>query len=128
MSAIQELYKKINVSKIEDLLMRVTNYAWSEMTLLEQQELRELAATELADLRARLDQAIAWHEGDDSPHAQLEQRIASLEASNAKAREALLELAQAVDDNNGECERFSTSLHSVAMELRTLAAAHGGEG
>ncbi len=35
---------------------------------------------ELNDLLAKLDEAIAWHEGDCSPHAELEQTIAQLRA------------------------------------------------
>jgi hypothetical protein len=49
---VRALYKKPNVTKAEELIMRVTNYAWSEMTLTEQQELREQAAAELARLQA----------------------------------------------------------------------------
>lgn len=38
------------------------------------------AAAELAQLRTELDKCVAWHEGDCSPHAQLEQTIAQLRA------------------------------------------------
>ena len=34
----------------------------------------------IAQLRAELDKCVAWHEGDDSPHAQLEQTIVQLRA------------------------------------------------
>jgi chromosome segregation ATPase len=33
---------------------------------------------ENATMRAKLNEAIAWHEGDDSPHAQLEAELATL--------------------------------------------------
>jgi hypothetical protein len=48
---VQALYTKPDVSKAELLIMKVTNYAWSEMTLSEQQELREQAAAELTAYR-----------------------------------------------------------------------------
>jgi hypothetical protein len=38
------------------------------------------------DLRATLDRSIAWHEGDDSPHARLDQELAQLRAELDEAR------------------------------------------
>lgn len=43
---LQDLYQKGNLGDIEELIARVTNYAWSEMTLSEQGELREKAYAE----------------------------------------------------------------------------------
>lgn len=54
------------VSAISELIERVNNYAWREMTLLEQQELREQAAQELARLRAIEAAARVAIEGLDS--------------------------------------------------------------
>lgn len=54
-----------------------------EISLLpfdEQERIYDKAAAELATLRAKLDEAIAWHEGDDSPHARLEAKLATLRA------------------------------------------------
>ena len=47
MSALQDLYKKGGLGYIAELIMKVGNYAWEEMTLFEQGELREKAAQEL---------------------------------------------------------------------------------
>jgi uncharacterized membrane protein YccC len=33
---------------------------------------------QVTELQAKLDEAITWHEGDDSPHARLEQELAQL--------------------------------------------------
>jgi hypothetical protein len=52
MSAINNLYKKEKLNNVEELIARVSNYAWEEMTLQEQGELREQAARELAALLA----------------------------------------------------------------------------
>lgn len=52
---IQSYYKRNDLNHIEELIMRVTNYAWSEMTLLQQGELRENAAAELAAMQARIE-------------------------------------------------------------------------
>jgi hypothetical protein len=52
MSAINDLYKKEKLNNVEELIARVSNYAWEEMTLQEQGELRERAAAELAALLA----------------------------------------------------------------------------
>ena len=48
---------------------------------------------ELEKLRADLEEAIAFHEGDTSPHAQLEQRVAQLEEELKEARKILAPVA-----------------------------------
>ena len=54
MSEIQKLYTKGNLNSIEELIVRISNYAWKEMTLSQQVELREKAAAELAALEQRI--------------------------------------------------------------------------
>lgn len=54
MSALLDLYKKGGLGYIEEMIMKPGNYAWGEMTLLQQGELKEKAAEELAALRARV--------------------------------------------------------------------------
>jgi len=49
-NAIQDLYKKGTLTPVEELISKVTNYAWSEMTLLQQQELRKNALAHYASL------------------------------------------------------------------------------
>ena len=52
MSALQDLYTKpVKQGSIEDFIMRVGNSAWSEMTLLEQGEMRENVAQEISQIR-----------------------------------------------------------------------------
>ncbi len=53
-SVIQEWYKSNKNTKIQELIMRVTNYAWGEMTLFEQGTLREEAAQEFTEMTAEL--------------------------------------------------------------------------
>lgn len=55
MSALQDLYRKGGLGYIGELIIRVGNYAWGEMTLLEQGELRENAAKELTASKQRID-------------------------------------------------------------------------
>lgn len=62
----------------------------------------------------------------NSELATLQAEYADLRSQVTAAKEALPELAQAVDDNSGEGENFKVSLHSVAMELRKIAAALDG--
>lgn len=52
MASIQDLYKRNNLGYIEKLIMKVTNYAWQEMTLLEQGELRQKAYDEFVELKS----------------------------------------------------------------------------
>ncbi len=47
------------LSALDEFLERTHSYAWREMTLNDQMTLREQAATELSDLRARLERAEA---------------------------------------------------------------------
>ena len=63
MASIQDLYKRNDLSYIEELIMKVTNYAWEQMTLLEQTELREKAYGEFVKLKA-IEQAIKETKGD----------------------------------------------------------------
>lgn len=50
MSVIQEWYTSSEkTTKIQELIMRVTNYAWERMTLFEQGTLREEAAQEFTE-------------------------------------------------------------------------------
>jgi len=53
-SVIQEWYKSNKNTKTQELIMRVTNYAWGEMTLFEQGTLREEAAQEFTEMTAEL--------------------------------------------------------------------------
>jgi hypothetical protein len=68
------------------------------------------AAKELKQLHAELDKAIAWHEGDDSPHAKLDQEISQLLAKNKAMRNALEEL---------EMAEYSHRCDKELEELRT---------
>ena len=60
MASIQDLYKRNNLGYIEELIMKVTNYAWQEMTLLEQGELRQKAYDEFVELKS------AQHKGENN--------------------------------------------------------------
>jgi hypothetical protein len=52
MGAVNNLYKKEKLNNIEELIVKVSNYAWEEMSLQKQGEMREQAAVELAALLA----------------------------------------------------------------------------
>jgi CHASE1-domain containing sensor protein len=73
---------------IEELIMKVGNYAWSEMTLLQQGELKEAAAEELSALQKRVEaqdefilsvrEAMELHESHHKFH--IERALAELDA------------------------------------------------
>jgi len=63
---INDLFKKKDVIGIEELIMKVGNYAWREMTLSEQYDLKEKAASELLRLQAIEKAAQAFMDAHDS--------------------------------------------------------------
>jgi hypothetical protein len=68
MSALNDLIKDYGAIEIGIKFLREDGYG----------ETADRMDTELAKLRAELDKCVAWHEGDRSPHAELEQTIAQL--------------------------------------------------
>jgi hypothetical protein len=71
MSALDELIR-IECNKFHDEPSQLGEMAKEELSALR---------TRIAELEKLVDDAVKWHEGEDSPHAQLEQRIAELEAA-----------------------------------------------
>lgn len=83
-------------------------------------ELLQATAAELAALKAELDKCVAWHEGDDSPHAQLEQTIAQLRASEKEARKVIKRCLQ----NMGVPPRDKYSYDSTWEDAYKLATTY----
>jgi proteasome assembly chaperone (PAC2) family protein len=89
MSALTELRAKKNNTKIEEAILicgEVVGYVG------------EAAAAELVGLNELLDKAIAWHEGEDSPHAELEAQLSALTERAENAERLLAELREAAQD------------------------------
>ena len=89
-SIIQSYYKRNDLNHIEELIMRVTNYAWSEMTLSEQGELRETAAAELAAMQARIEKLEAVRKAAQS-HMDFHGKPKGISKTNDDLLDALAE-------------------------------------
>jgi hypothetical protein len=82
MSALKELRAKEKNTKIEEAIL-----ICGELV----RGVGEEAAVELVGLLELLEKAIAWHEGEDSPHAELEAQLAALAARAENAERLLAE-------------------------------------
>jgi hypothetical protein len=113
----------------EKLSERMSDYAARFTGDGQEPDLISAWANEVAVLEKHLDEAVIWHEGDDSPHSRLEAQLASLQAQIAvlekRLEEAVHWMPGPVDSFDADKETFEG--HSVSLVIVPKSAAHAKE-